>query len=44
MIPGVHEFVVGPFLAELRRGRELKEGAKRAAENGVVTRALDLRG
>ncbi len=40
--PEIPEFVVPAFLADLKRGRALREAARQAAERGVVTRAIKL--
>ncbi len=41
--PLVPEKLVPSFLADLKRGRAIKEGARLAAERGIVTRAVPLR-
>jgi hypothetical protein len=38
--PGFPEALVSGFLAELKRGRAIKEGAKLAKEHGIVTKAV----
>jgi hypothetical protein len=40
--PKMPESLIPGFLAELKRGRALKEGAKRAADRGMSTRALPI--
>jgi len=42
--PGFPEKLVPGFLAELKRARALRDGAKRAAEHSIVTRALPIAG
>ncbi len=41
--PGVPEFVVPALLAQLKHQRAIKEGARQAAERGVVTQAVSIR-
>ena len=41
--PGFPEKLVPAFLADRKRQLAIKEGAKRAAEHGVVARAIPIR-